>query len=81
MANTWAKLGGLSQDGRSEDPVLGRLPKLPGFQVWGWGLCADGIAAIVVLVLAIFMSSCSDPHKATPSASRAAPGAYLPVAR
>jgi hypothetical protein len=34
---------------------LGALAKLPGFRIWSWGLSVFGIAAIVVLILAIFL--------------------------
>jgi hypothetical protein len=34
---------------------LGGLSKLTGFRIWSWGLSAFGMAAIVVLLLAIFM--------------------------
>jgi hypothetical protein len=40
------------------DPNIGRLgalAKLPGFRIWSWGLSLYGIAAIVVLFLAIVM--------------------------
>jgi hypothetical protein len=42
----------------SVDPNIGRLgglSKLTGFRIWSWGLSAFGMAAIVVLLLAIFV--------------------------
>jgi hypothetical protein len=36
---------------------LGALSKLSGFRTWTWGLSAFGIAAIVVLVVAVVMPS------------------------
>ena len=42
----------------SIDPKIGRLgglSELAGFRIWSWGLSALGRAAIVVLLLAIFM--------------------------
>ena len=42
----------------SIDPKIGRLgglSELAGFRIWSWGLSAFGMAAIVVLLLAIFM--------------------------
>jgi hypothetical protein len=42
----------------SIDPNIGRLgglSKLTGFRIWSWGLSAFGMAAIVVLLLTIFM--------------------------
>jgi hypothetical protein len=42
----------------SIDPNIGRLgglSKLTGFRIWSWGLSAFGMAAIVVLLLAIFV--------------------------
>jgi hypothetical protein len=40
-----------------------------------------GMAAIIVLLLAIFWPDGSNPHKGTPSASLAAPDAYRPSRR
>jgi hypothetical protein len=42
----------------SIDPNIGRLgglSKFTGFRIWSWGLSAFGMAAIVVLLLTIFM--------------------------
>jgi hypothetical protein len=45
----------------SIDPNIGRLgrlgglSKLTGFRIWSYGLSAFGMAAIVVLLLAIFV--------------------------
>jgi hypothetical protein len=42
----------------SIDPNIGRLgglSKLTGFRIWSWGLSAFGMAAIIVLLLAIFV--------------------------
>jgi hypothetical protein len=68
----------------SIDPNIGRLgglSKLTGFRIWSWGLSAFGMAAIVVLLLAILCPDGSDPQSSTPGASPAAPGAYRPSTR
>jgi hypothetical protein len=44
--------------GNSIDPNIGRLgdlSKLSGFRIWSSGLSAFGMAAIVILLLAIFV--------------------------
>ena len=55
MADAWSILADYRN---SVDPKIGRLgglSKLTGFRIWSWGLSAFGMAAIVVLLLAIFV--------------------------
>ena len=58
-APKWPMHGRSWADYRSSvDPNIGRLgglSKLTGFRIWSWGLSAFGMAAIVVLLSAIFV--------------------------